>query len=87
MTDSEIINMGKSIQDFLSNKGLDSAKPKDLMPWLIEKGFFKSDNRAGLPLREVLRKLDGEKKLNLLPNLVVERKEKNRYWSFVRLVS
>ena len=30
---------------------------KDLMPLFIKKGIFKKDNRAGKPIREILRKL------------------------------
>jgi len=77
--------MGYSIQDFLQKEKLNTAKPKDVMPWLIKQGYFNSDHREGLPLRNVLRQLDIGNKLYLLPNLVVERKEVNTFWSFVQL--
>lgn len=62
------------------------AKPKDLMPILIEKGFFNKDHREGLPLREVLRDLDARNELYFLPQVRADRKEKNVSWFFNELV-
>jgi len=42
------------------------AKPKDLMPFLIEKGIYKNDNKEGNPLRIDLRWLKEHKQLNLI---------------------
>jgi len=53
------------------------AKPKALMPILIEKGFFTKDHQEGLPLRKVLRELDARNELYLLPQVREDRKEKN----------
>jgi len=83
---AKIIRMGYSIQAFLVKEGINSAKPKVLTPWLIEQGYFSKDHRNGLPLRNLLRELDEQKKLYLLPNLRVERKEVNRLWKFIRIV-
>jgi hypothetical protein len=82
MKQNEIVKMGYTIQYFLLKNNLKDAKPKDLMPFLIEKGYFKSDHRYGLHLRNVLRELDEKNLLFLLPQVRVERKEKNRYWFF-----
>jgi len=79
---SEIIKMGYAIQEYLIEKSLLDAKPKDLMPMLIEKGFFKQDHRNGLPLRNILRQLDDENLLYLIPQVSVVRKDKNRLWFF-----
>lgn len=81
MQDSQIVKMGYVIQEFLGKEKMNDAKPKDLMPILIQKGFFVKDHREGLPLREILRELDNRKQLYLLPQVRVERKEK-RYWFF-----
>ncbi|WP_298898203.1 hypothetical protein [uncultured Psychroserpens sp.] len=81
MTNSEIVKMGYAIQNYLNEMNLLDAKPKDLMPLLIEKGFFSEDRRNGLPLRNILRQLDDENLLYLLPQVRVERKDKNRLWS------
>lgn len=74
--------MGYFIQRFLEREKLRNAKPKDLMPILIEKKFFTKDHRSGLPLRNILRELDDENLLYLIPQLSVERKETNRFWYF-----
>lgn len=79
----EVIRMGYVIQKYLENKeDLKDAKAKDLMPLLIEKGFFNQDHREGLPLRNLLRDLDEKNMLYLLPQVSVERKSNNRYWFF-----
>lgn len=82
MEKSEVIKMGYSIQDYLINNSLSNAKPKDLMTFLIDKGFFNKDHRNGLPLRNILRQLDEENLLYLLPQVRVERKDKNGFWFF-----
>lgn len=80
MQNHEIIKMGYVIQAYLEKEKLVDAKPKDLMPILIEKGFFKKDHREGLPLREILRDLDARNELYLLPQVRVDRKEVNVSW-------
>jgi hypothetical protein len=82
MQNSEIIKMGYVIQEFLKKEKLVDAKPKDLMPILIEKGFFNIDHKEGLPLRKVLRKLDDRDEMYLLPQVRVERKDVNTFWFF-----
>lgn len=46
------------ILEYFKVMGKDTAKPKNLMPYLIEKGFYRRDHSEGLPLRKDLRKLD-----------------------------
>lgn len=77
-----VVKMGYAIQEYLSSKMLVDAKPSDLMPILIEKGFFTKDYKNGLPLRNILRQLDEENLLYLLPQVRVERKDVNRFWFF-----
>lgn len=79
---SKVVKMGYVIQEYLQKHKWVDAKPKDLMPILIEKGFFTSDHREGLPLRDVLRDLDANGQLYLLPQLRLERKTTNRFWFF-----
>lgn len=76
---------GHAIQYYMVSEKLDVAKPKDLMSFLIHKGFFTKDNKEGKLLRDVLRSLDESSELYLLPQVRVERKEKNVYWFFDRL--
>ncbi|MFL0354748.1 hypothetical protein [Xanthomarina sp. GH4-25] len=82
MEKAQIVKMGYVIQNYLEKTKLVDAKPKDLMPTLIEKGYFKKDHSEGLPLRNVLRDLDEVNLLYLLPQVRVERKETNRFWFF-----
>lgn len=77
--------MGYVIQSFFEKEKLIDVKPKDLMPILIEKGFFKKDHRDGLPLRAILRDLDRRDELYLLPQVRADRKEKNVSWFFNEL--
>jgi hypothetical protein len=72
-------------QEWLRITNLDSAKPKDLMPYLIEKRVFNHDHREGLPLRAILRQLDQIGELGLIRGLNVERKSTNRLWSIKRI--
>ena len=82
MQNSEIIKMGYVIQEFLKKEKLVDAKPKDLMPILIEKGYFNIDHREGLPLRKILRELDDREELHLLPQVRAEKKDVNTLWFF-----
>ncbi len=79
---AQIVRMGYVIQDYLQNNKLFDARPHQLMAMLIENGFFKYDVRDGKPLRDVLRKLDDNDMLYLLPQLRVDRMEVNRQWFF-----
>ena len=58
---------------------------KELMPDFISAGIFSKDNRKGLPIRKILRELDENGSLNLIPYVHPERKEKNTNWYFVRI--
>ena len=69
---------------FEKNKNISQIPAKDLMNEFVKAGIFKSDsnNRPGLPIRKLLRELDENKQLNLIPYVVVERKPVNRRWYF-----
>ena len=82
MQKSEIIKLGYVIQSFLEEEKLIDAKPKDLMPILIEKGFFKKDYREGFALRKILRELKSKNELYLIPQVRADQKEKNVSWFF-----
>lgn len=69
---------------FEENPAVTEVMAKDLMKKFIEKGIFLKDHRNGLPIRQLLRQLDAEKKLSLIKHCKVVRKEKNRNWYFER---
>jgi hypothetical protein len=72
------------VKYFKNNPRAESAKPKELMPLLIESGLFEKDHRNGLPLRNILRELDDLNQLDLIPSLLAERKKVNVSWFFLR---
>lgn len=85
MNKVKLINQAVEVY-FKQNKFVLKIAAKDLMPQFVTEGIFPSDNkdRPGKPLRDYLRKLDSNKQLHLIPNLLAERKEKNTYWYFQR---
>ncbi len=54
-----------------------------LMGLFINKGIFNKDHRNGLPIRNILRKLNNEDRLHDIPYARGELKQKNIYWTFV----
>ena len=56
---------------------------KDVMTDFIRGGIFSKDEKHGLPIRKVLRELDEDGKLDLIPYVYAERKDKNTNWHFV----
>jgi len=69
---------------FALHKSVNKIPAKDLMPWFIKKGIFKTDHRNGLPIRKILRELDRKNELHKIPRAFPERKAKNTNWFFVR---
>jgi len=59
-----------------------TVQAKKLMPWLIEKGIFNTDNKDGKPIRQLLRDLNRENRLHLIPQARGEKKEININWFF-----
>lgn len=60
------------------------ARPKDLMPYLIQKGIYKNDNKDGTPLRNDLRKLRDREMLYLIKGVKACRKGEVTYWYFYK---
>lgn len=83
MTNINRINKAVSLF-FEVNPTIAICKCKDLMPICIKMGMFNKDHREGLPLRNLLRKLDDSGNSHLITSLKIERKVKNRYWYFIR---
>lgn len=69
---------------FASNPSVDKVQAKALMPFFIKAGVFTQDYKAGLPIRQILRELDSENRLDLMPCAYPERKKVNTNWYFVR---
>lgn len=86
MTDYLIIKKINEIVEkyFTDNPEVNSVRAKDLMPWFMKGGIYQSNEKDALPLRDDLRKWDGENRLKALKYLLVDRKVVNRNWWFVR---
>jgi hypothetical protein len=69
---------------FALNNSAEIVPAKDLMPNFIKAGIFSKDNKKGLPIRNILRKLDSNNELNRIPSVIAERKAKNTFWFFGR---
>jgi hypothetical protein len=70
---------------FKNNKNVKKVPALELMDEFVKAGVFKSDSekRPGLPIRNILRELDENNELHLIPYVHVERKTKNRNWFFI----
>lgn len=82
---AQIEAINKVIEEyFKTNNDIDKVLAKNLMPNFIKAGIFEKDHRQGLPIRKLLRELDEVKHLQLIPNVLPERKKVNTNWYFIR---
>ena len=84
MNKGKIEKINKVLADYFeSNKSVKRVRALDMMDYFVDAGIFKKDyDRPGLPIRNVLRELDENNQLDLIPYVVVERKEKKSNWYF-----
>lgn len=82
-TDERIHRINQVLEDYFKHNP-NKIQAKELMPLFIKNGIFAKDNkdRPGLPIRNLLRKLDKDNKLTRIPYIVAERKDKNTNWFF-----
>lgn len=87
MDKSKIDRINQVLGDFFEkNKDIKRVPALDMMEHFVEARIFNTDyDRPGLPIRKLLRELDENNQLCLIPYAVVERKDKNRYWFFESL--
>jgi hypothetical protein len=69
---------------FEENKSVKIIPVKDMMPYFILAGVFNKDTKNGLPIRAVLRRLDANNQLHLIPYVYAERKTAKTNWYFQR---
>ncbi len=82
---SKINQINKALQEYFEvNKSVSVIPAKDMMPYFILAGVFPRDNKNGLPIRAVLRRLDEKKELHQIPFVYAERKAANTNWFFQR---
>jgi len=85
MNDENIERINEVIaQYFEENTAVNWIPAKNIMPELIKAGIFNKDEKKGLPIRKVFRKLDKDQVLHKMPLVHVERRSENVYWYLVR---
>lgn len=85
---SKAIQINQVLQSYFDEyKSVKIISAKDMMPYFILAGVFQKDHKNGLPIRNVLRLLDKNNKLHLIPYVFADRKEKNTNWFFQRSTS
>ena len=84
MNKAKIEKINKVLADYFEkNKSVKRVRALDMMDYVVDAGIFKKDyERSGLPIRNLLRELDENNQLDLIPYVVVERKERNSNWYF-----
>jgi hypothetical protein len=68
---------------FELNTSVKKIPAKDLMPYFVLAGIFKKDQKNGLPIRNLITKLDENRQLNLIPYLFADRKTVYTKWYFL----
>lgn len=85
---TKILEINKVLHSYFEvNKSVKIIPAKDMMPYFILAGVFEKDNKNGLPIRAVLRRLDANNQLHLIPYVYAERKTVNTNWFFQRSTS
>lgn len=84
MNKAKIEKINKVLADYFEkNKSVKRVRALYMMDYFVDAGIFKKDyERSGLPIRNLLRELDENNQLDLIPYVVVERKERNSNWYF-----
>ena len=84
MNRSKINKINQVLADYFEkNKGVKCIPAQDMMDYFVNAGIFKADSeRHGLPIRKILRELDENNQLDMIPYVIVERRDKNRFWYF-----
>lgn len=84
MVDTSKIEKIKTVIEefFAQNKELTIIPVKKLMPAFIDAGIFAKDIRKGFPIRKILKELDSNDQLDLIPFVHVDRSGRDVYWYF-----
>lgn len=81
----KIMLINQVIKKFFDlNTSIKIIPAKDLMPKFIAAGIFEKDEKNGLPIRKILRKLDAQNQLHEVPYVFADRKLRNTNWYFQR---
>lgn len=78
------IKIRKAVNEYFTTSNVSKVQAKELMSLFISKGIFTLNEKDGLPLRDFLRFLDENQQLNLIPQVLPDRKNKNTNWYFIK---
>ena len=78
----QINKINSVLADYFAKHPGTTIRAKEMMDSFIKANIFQYDHREGLPIRELLRELDRNNMLHLIPYVHAERKLKNTYWYF-----
>lgn len=70
---------------FKKNPSVKKVEAKDLMLDFIKSGVFAKDRKEGLPIRDILRKLEKSDQLNQIPYVLPRQRLYDR-WFFIRVL-
>ena len=74
----------KAVEEFFINSNETKVMVKDLMPHFVKAGIFIKDHKDGLPIRDLLRELENDDLLKLIPQVHFEQKSNNKNWFFIK---
>lgn len=80
----EINNIVRSY--FQNNLDVNTIPVKEIASILLERKILDKNHAAGLKLRQFLKKLDKENRLDEIPFVFPVRKEQYTYWYFKRQI-
>ena len=78
------IKIKNAVTEYFDSSTETTIMAKDLMKLFISKGIFTKDHREGFPIRELLRNLEKDKNLKLIPQAHFLQKEQNKNWYFIK---
>lgn len=83
--DQEIIKTINEVINgfFKENAEVHIVPAKELMPAFIKAGIFAKDFKSGKPIRDILKELDRNEELDLIPYVHPERNAASTYWYFI----
>lgn len=87
MTEDKIqkaFKIKKVVAEYFENSIETKVAAKDLMPQFIKAGIFQKNHKDGLPIRNLLRDLDNEGLLRLIPQVHFEQIDINKNWYFIK---
>ena len=79
----KITQINLVLKDYFDlNKNVKIVPAKNLMPYFVLAGIFSKDEKNGLPIHYLLKKLEAKNQLNFIPFASAIKKEVYTKWVF-----